>query len=92
MEPTTSGLVRRARELAALARKATPGPWRVFDRDAFPRMGACQHIATLNRWKILRMYQIESDDRANAELISAAPEMARLLAEVADALERKGDV
>jgi hypothetical protein len=49
-------LVKRARELAALADKAIPGPWLVT---------------------------------VNANYLQAAPNMARLLAEMADELEKK---
>ena len=81
------GLIGRARELAALAKRATPGPWEVFGADAFPRMGASQFIAKTWNYRILRLYQVDSDDRANARLIAAAPEMAEHLGKLADVLE-----
>ena len=71
----TDGLICRARELAALADNATPGRWRVW-----PWRVVRAEDATY----ICSAYPVDS---GNAELIAAAPEMAHLLRELADALE-----
>jgi len=79
-------LIRRARELARLAEKATPGPWKLIwhgnERYPFP---LTVHTEDDCYW-ITRDGTVSSE--ANARLIAASPGMARLLAEMADALER----
>ena len=84
----TADLIRRARELAKLAEKATPGPW-------YARPNPEWHRAP---WRVdtrERLPEDRYDDgnvclagKHNALLIAAAPEMARLLGQLADELER----
>ncbi|RMH78256.1 MAG: hypothetical protein D6681_20180 [Calditrichaeota bacterium] len=76
MGEKTETLLKRARELAALAEKATPGPWHAYDR------GTGWDIEETEP-PIRGMFEQEAD----ARLAAAAPEMARLLCEMADLLE-----
>jgi hypothetical protein len=79
------GLIKRAREFAALADKATPAPWKLIwhgnERYPFPLTVLTEDDCC---W-ITRDGTVSSE--ANARLITAAPDMARLLGEMADALE-----
>ncbi len=89
-------LIRRARELAALADKATPPPWK------------CRHVSGNERrdsdWGALGIFSESAKtlvcgdgdgwdagfvppNEADAALIEAAHEMARLLRQLADELE-----
>lgn len=80
-------LIRCARELAALAEKATPGPWE-WEKAArgyalwCPGSGKYIHAGRIDF-----MPEYCPEALANMEILAAAPEMARLLAEMADALE-----
>jgi len=69
-------LIRRARELAALAKKAIPGPWE-YSSFVLRQVSSGASIATFDR-------PPDDDDEA---LIVAAPEMACLLSKLADELE-----
>ena len=71
-------LIRRARELAALTTGATPGPWDCSNY-VLRQTSSLYKIASFD----------EAPDDEEAKLIAAAPEMARLLAEMANALEKK---
>lgn len=83
-------LIRRARELTALAEKATPGPWSKW----LPSGAGCFIIfKRLETWPFRRQIAYTQpleppEEHHNARLIAAAPEMACLLAEMADVLER----
>jgi len=91
-----SDLIQRAREFAALADKATPGPWEVHANDQRTSDGE----GFLDGWNIGMRYgdkgQIVDFVRIGAyqygepeaHLVAAAPDMAKLLAEMADELER----
>ncbi len=69
-------IIGRARELAALAKEATPGQWRVWPGRV---------VRAEDGTYICSAYPV---DAKNAELIAAAPEMAGLLRELADELYR----
>jgi len=73
----SKGLIQRAREFAALADKATPGPWYVMGY-ALRQRGSGYRIAGFDL----------PPDVEEEDLIAAAPDMAKLLAEMADRLER----
>ena len=89
MADNVTDLIRRARELAKLAEKATPGPWAIVETSGLlihrGDMAYCDepecscmddgYIATAGR-------------QADAKLIQAAPDMALLLGQLADELER----
>jgi hypothetical protein len=83
-------LIRRARELAALADNATPGPWKVdctynepviVTDSQHPEdvVGATTEDSAIGGW-------LDATD-ADLLLIAAAPEMARLLKQMAEELE-----
>ena len=74
-------LIRRARELARLGEWATPGPWSVVECDK-----------QLDLYRVSGPTEIDYVDGdyltgVDAELIAAAPDMAALLRQLADALE-----
>lgn len=74
-------IVQHARRLAALADKATPGPWKVHWGSRLmmrPSLGVV--VTDKDDW----------DPRApyDARLIAAAPEMAHLLSEMANVVEK----
>jgi hypothetical protein len=79
------GLIRRARELAKVADNATPGPWRAAQAKSGP--------FKLSPWWYVVGLPIDGPStggdyysEADAKLCAAAPEMARLLKQMADAL------
>jgi len=83
-------MVRKAKEFAALAEKATPGPW-VWDSGvgAPVLLGADETEWVLKEELVYDNgfgESIPSDE--DMALIAAAPDMARLLAEMAEVLER----
>ena len=87
----TTDLIRRARELAKLAEKATPGPWHPVDSTlSAPLLG---RTVVINHSDGVSSMQIRSraESRAPLEndlrLICATHAMARLLGELADELE-----
>jgi len=69
-------LIERARKFAALADKATPGPWYIMGY-ALRQRGSGYRIAGFDL----------PPDVEEEDLIAAAPDMAKLLAEMADELE-----
>ena len=73
----TADLIRRAQELAKLAEKATPGPWE--------RVGGA---AVRERTDSRLIASVYANAQQNANLIASAPEMARILSQLADELER----
>jgi len=75
---TTSDLIRRARELARLAEKATPGPW-IEDGD-----GVSTSFSSPAGDVAVACTVCNDTDRS---LIAAAPDMARLLGQLADELD-----
>ena len=86
---SAENMIKRARELAKLAEKATPGPWVIVEISGLlihrGDMAYCDgpecscmddgYIATAER-------------QTDAKLIQAAPDMALLLGQLADELER----
>ena len=70
-------LIEKARKFAALADKATPGPWYIMGYALRQRGSGCR-IAGFDL----------PPDVEEEDLIAAAPDMAKLLAEMADELER----
>ena len=94
----TDELIKRAREYARLAEKATPGPYGFARGDRIS--GFLPHIVCLDadgdasgefiarvgskKWPVDPADQIYD----NAHLLAAAPDMAELLAEMANALEK----
>ena len=81
----TYNLVKRARELAKLTEKATPGPWKKHGCD-------CVYSAKIpnpgrNPGGLVFISDVALRS-ADHDLIVAVPEMARLLGQLADELER----
>ncbi len=73
--------IQRAREFAALADKATPGPWMVvFNGGAFI---TAEEVIVLDGANSAGLDAKEED----LAIAAAAPDMAKLLAEMADELE-----
>jgi len=70
-------LIQRAREFAALADKTTPGPWYIMGY-ALRQRSSGYRIAGFDL----------PPDVEEGDLIAAAPDMAQLLAEMADEAER----
>lgn len=81
-----SDLIKRARELAALASDATPGPWSVYNDQIGNRHLSVRHYFEAVSVNVCELY---GDDRgrADAALIAAAPEMAELLRKLATQVE-----
>lgn len=89
-------LIKRAREFAALAEKATPGPWKVLiDEGAF--IGTEGDPSTGRRSQVVidggcedpvRNYTWLEAEEEDLKLAAASWSMAKLLAEMADKLER----
>ncbi len=85
---TTDDLIIRARQLAKLAGGTTPGPWRIVNCGE-----NMYSIYSRAFWTIAKT--VWDDDRGyyhysmqcDAALMAAAPEMAKLLSKMADALE-----
>lgn len=78
-------MIERTRELAALSEKARPGPWHVIPN---PEWGNADCRIDSNPdapWE--NFGQICYTSPNNAALIAAAPEMAKLLAHMADRIE-----
>jgi hypothetical protein len=73
-------LIIRARELAALADKATPGPWWCDSCDGYSVVRGRGYGGDL-------LSDVREHPQ-NAKLIAAAPDMARLLGEMVDELEK----
>ena len=81
----THSLIQRARELAALARMpATPGPWRTCSTGGRDLAEGVSNNGVYFEGGVV--FSVYPDP--NAELIAAAPAMAQLLKELADALEQ----
>jgi len=87
-------LIKRARELAALAEKATPGPWEWV--QGIGTMVLCRTDEGLAVEWVIKENLSHSDPshsggpcptKENAELIAAAPEMAKLLGKMAEELD-----
>ena len=79
-------LIERARKFAALADKATPGPWAWVNWSARPHV--CPGVIGDRLGVSVSAHRTRADrEDADGMLIAAAPEMAQLLAEVADELE-----
>lgn len=76
----TYNLVKRARELAKLAEKATPGPWSHIGNGRIAQIDRA--VAMVHNYNLHPQHGV-----ADAELIAAAPEMADLLAKLADELD-----
>ena len=86
-------LIEKARKFAALAEKATPGPWKVMG-DKKPLIGVESDPTLGKHGKVV----IDGDcdgrrvwlnaKKVDLHLCAAAPEMAKLLGEMADRLER----
>jgi len=81
-----SDLIRRAREMAKLAEEATPGPWRIGEGEAKRRR--YRTVMSQSGFRLLSMRTNYLERDADARLIAAAPDMARLLGQLADELER----
>jgi hypothetical protein len=78
-------LIKKARELTALADKATPGPWSkdgLFWLLRFSKKNAGNWEEEVKDHEYL-------PDEDDASLIAAAPDMARLLKQMADELEAR---
>ena len=79
-------LIEKARKFAALAEKATPGPWEwegpFLDSLQGDNAIITEHGASYMDRNDLKKYSMTK------RLIAAAPEMAELLGEMADRLER----
>jgi len=88
-----SDLIRRARELAKLADKATPGPWRWvaactrFERDVDERASNQRAVLDFSLLCDECVHKVVVPSIPDSDLIAAAPEMALLLRQLADALE-----
>jgi len=81
-------LIRRARELAALADGATPGPWRWMYADTLLESADGRRTVLDHSMLCDECVQRSVDpSERDARLIEAAPEMAALLRQLADALE-----
>lgn len=81
-------VIKRARELAKLREKATPGPWEVKIIKDYPCLVlAIPHLSGSGAATIDRRFIHDRSD-ANAHLIAVAPEMAELLERMADELEK----
>jgi len=84
----TKPLITRARELAKLREKATPGPWVIYweqDAIAYPGDIIVSYRAAHTDYSVITHGVYNSPV---AELIAAAPEMAQLLGEMGDAVEK----
>lgn len=80
---STIDLIRRARELAKLAEKATPGPWRL-DSDGDTVFGGTEDI------KVIVSTEpgvLETPDEYDLKLVAASWEAVRLLGQLADELD-----
>jgi len=86
-------LIKRARELAALANKATPGPWRWvaactrFERDVDERASNQRDVLDFSLLCDKCAHKVVVPSIPDSDLIAAAPEMAELLHKLADVLE-----
>ena len=81
----TDELIKKAREYARLAEKATPAPWFVIDDIDSANLG---RAVVGDGWRVaLCNTREEKQNDADATLIAAAPEMALLLAEMASEIE-----
>ncbi len=78
-------LIQRARELSALAEKATPGPWYSIPNPEWKN--ACCRIDNKPDADWGNFGQISYASPHDAPLIAAAPEMAELLKQLADELD-----
>ena len=77
----TEDLITRARELAKLADGATQGPWKHFVYDTKATVAG-------DGWVVANCDCQDMDQCAqDAKFICRAPEMAKLLSKMADALE-----
>jgi len=74
--PSTHDLIRRARELAKLREKATPGPWKKTNLSFVRSQVDMSPVASTY-----------TDEQANAKLIAVAPEMAALLERLVETLQ-----
>jgi hypothetical protein len=79
----TTDLIKRARELAAPADEATPGPWELCGTRGLDLAEGVTNNGVYVEYG--RVYTTQPD--RDAELIAAAPEMAEMLRQLADALE-----
>ena len=85
----TTGLIRRARELAKLAEKATPGPWAIVEISGLLiHRGDMAYCDESECSCIDDGYIATAERQTDAKLIQAAPDMALLLGQLADELER----
>ena len=79
-------LIEKARKFAALAEKATPGPWE-WDGPFLDSLQGDNAIITEHGASYMDRGDLKKYDMTK-RLIAAAPEMAKLLGEMADRLER----
>ena len=80
-------LIKRAREFAALEEKATPGPWE-WKRWGIFSLAALRYVLTSETNPEAEQRPVAGND-ADYDLLEAAPEMATLLRQLADALEEQ---
>ena len=81
------GKISKARELSKLAEKATQGPW--YARDPREWKGGSWYVDARPERQLYDCADgnICRASRNNVQLIAAAPEMAKLLGEMADEIE-----
>ena len=84
----TDDLIKKAREYAKLAEKATPGPWRVNTRYDLPSIDGPEYSVIGGECDDSGATAWLDGDKADLALAAAAPDMAQLIAKMADALEK----
>lgn len=84
-------LICRARELAALAEKVTPGLWKWEKSERGFALWCPGSGKYIHAGRVDFMPEYCPEATANMAILAAAPEMARLLTEMADVLQKKED-
>ncbi len=86
--PDTTDLIRRARELARLAEKATPGPWAIIELSRLlVHRGDIEYCDDPECSCLDDGIIASTEKEEDAVLVRAAPEMAHLLGQLADELD-----
>jgi len=83
-------MIQKAREFAALADKATPGPWsaEIEVSGKFVHRADQEYCDDPNCGCLEAGFVASTESKEDATFIAAAPDMAKLLAEMADELEK----
>lgn len=80
-------VIRQARKLVAMSKRATSGPWSIRRVEDFPVQRNRTWLYIASNGKQVAAMELASQTVADMRFIATAPEMAKLLERMADELE-----